>query len=60
MAAEQGAFDTDFDRATYLLSKQLMYFERYGKMFLADASLFQDRDFFERLLAESPAPPRPV
>jgi aarF domain-containing kinase len=60
MVEDQGAKNTDFDRATFLLSKQLMYFERYGKMFLADTSLFEDREFFERLLAESPSLPRPT
>jgi predicted unusual protein kinase regulating ubiquinone biosynthesis (AarF/ABC1/UbiB family) len=60
MVEAQGTMETDFDRATFLLSKQLMYFERYGKMFLADASLFEDRAFFEKLLAESPALERPT
>jgi predicted unusual protein kinase regulating ubiquinone biosynthesis (AarF/ABC1/UbiB family) len=50
--AEHGAIGSDFDRATFLLGKQLMYFERYGKMFLSDVSLLSDRDFFVRLLAE--------
>ena len=36
----EGAVATDFDRATFLLSKQLMYFERYGKMYMRDVSLF--------------------
>jgi predicted unusual protein kinase regulating ubiquinone biosynthesis (AarF/ABC1/UbiB family) len=39
-----------FDRGTFLLGKQLLYFERYGKLFLADRSLFEDRAFFEALL----------
>ena len=51
--AEHGAIGTDFDRGTFLLGKQLMYFERYGKMFLSDVSLLSDRKFFEGLLAES-------
>jgi len=50
---EHGAIGTDFDRGTFLLGKQLMYFERYGKMFLSDVSLLSDRKFFEGLLAES-------
>jgi predicted unusual protein kinase regulating ubiquinone biosynthesis (AarF/ABC1/UbiB family) len=51
-AADFGGYDSDFDRGTFLLSKQLMYFERYGKMYLTDVSLFEDRAFFEVLLAE--------
>lgn len=45
-----------FDRGTFLLGKQLVYFERYGKLFLADRSIFEDRAFFEALLA-APVPP---
>jgi aarF domain-containing kinase len=54
-AEDYGGYDSDFDRGTFLLSKQLMYFERYGKMYLKDASLFEDREFFEILLADEPA-----
>lgn len=51
----QGVTGSDFDRGTFLLSKQLAYFERYGKMFLADRPLLDDRAFFEALLEESPS-----
>lgn len=51
MLDEHGGYGTDFDRGQFLLSKQLMYFERYGKMFFEDVSLFEDRDFFEKALA---------
>lgn len=51
-AADYGGYGTDFDRGTFLLTKQLMYFERYGKMYLKDVSLFEDREFFEVLLNE--------
>ena len=40
-----------YDRGIFLLSKQLLYFERYGKMFLGDRSIIEDRDFFVDLLA---------
>jgi len=50
--AAHGAIGSNFDRGTFLLGKQLMYFERYGKMFLSDVSLLSDRKFFEQLLAE--------
>ncbi len=49
--ARHGGRGTSFDRGTFLLAKQLLYFERYGKMFLGDTSLLADRPFFERLLA---------
>ncbi|HSV06216.1 MAG TPA: AarF/UbiB family protein [Candidatus Binatus sp.] len=48
-----GAIGSEFDRGTFLLGKQLAYFERYGKMFLSDVSLLADRKFFEALLAET-------
>ena len=49
--ARHGGRGTSFDRGTFLLGKQLLYFERYGKMFLGDQSLLADRAFFEELLA---------
>jgi len=51
-AAEAGGgVASDFDRGTFLLGKQLMYFERYGKMFLSDTPLLADKDFLTSLLA---------
>jgi predicted unusual protein kinase regulating ubiquinone biosynthesis (AarF/ABC1/UbiB family) len=41
----------EFDRGMFLLAKQLLYFERYGKLYLSDVSLVSDRDFFEALIA---------
>ena len=52
MADERGVTQSDWDRSTFLLSKQLMYFERYGKLYLSDRSLFQDQEFFRAALAE--------
>jgi hypothetical protein len=54
LADQSGGTDSDFDRGTFLLGKQLMYFERYGKMFLADVPLLHDRAFFETLLKSAP------
>jgi len=51
MVDAHGVVGSDFDRGTFLLSKQLMYFERYGRMFMSDVSLLSDRDFFTALLA---------
>jgi len=42
--------ENGFDRSLLLLGKQLVYFERYGKLFLPDASLLEDRAFFTGLL----------
>lgn len=52
-AAEAGGgVSSDFDRGTFLLGKQLMYFERYGKMFLSDTPLLSDRDFMTALVGQ--------
>lgn len=54
LAEEHGGAGSDFDRGTFLLGKQLLYFERYGKMFLSDVALLEDEQFFRTLLAEQP------
>jgi hypothetical protein len=41
----------EFDRGMFLLAKQLLYFERYGKLYLNDVSLVSDRAFFASLIA---------
>ena len=50
-----GALGSPFDRATFLMGKQLVYFERYGKMFLPDVPLLWNKEAFAALLAELPA-----
>lgn len=50
-ALEHGGLNSAFDRQAFLLSKQLMYFERYGKMFLSDTSILSDREFFSAVLS---------
>jgi predicted unusual protein kinase regulating ubiquinone biosynthesis (AarF/ABC1/UbiB family) len=52
-----GGMDSEFDRGSFLLAKQLMYFERYGKMFMADTPILADRSFFESLVAAADIPP---
>ncbi len=44
-----------FDRDMLLLTKQLLYFERYGQMYLSDLALFSDREFFGALVADGTA-----
>lgn len=39
-----------FDRGVFLLAKQLLYFERYGRMYLSDVSLLEDEGFFRAIL----------
>ena len=51
IAESSGGLNSDFDRGTFLLGKQLMYFERYGKLFLSDVPILNDPDFLRQLLA---------
>ena len=41
----------EFDRGMFLLVKQLLYFERYGKMYLGNVALLDDREFFAKLVS---------
>lgn len=51
LAEDEGIVDSDFERGMFLLSKALMYFERYGKMYMADQALFEDEEFFRTALS---------
>jgi hypothetical protein len=51
MADESGGLMSEFDRGTFLLAKQLMYFERYGRMFVSEIPILNDREFIGALLA---------
>ena len=51
MADESGGLMSEFDRGTFLLAKQLMYFERYGRMFISEIPILNDREFIGQLLA---------
>lgn len=53
---KSGVRDTSFDRGMFLLGKQLVYFDRYGKLFFPDTPLMWDEDAFRRLLAEPLVP----
>ncbi len=53
MAVEGGGMMTSFDRGNFLLGKQLMYFERYGRLYLKDRAILNDREFLAELLNET-------
>ncbi len=55
LAEEAGGLMSEFTRGAFLLAKQFMYFERYGKLFLPDRPILADRDFLAALVAEAPA-----
>jgi predicted unusual protein kinase regulating ubiquinone biosynthesis (AarF/ABC1/UbiB family) len=50
MADESGGLMSEFDRGAFLLAKQLMYFERYGRMFVSEVPILNDRAFITQLL----------
>ncbi len=54
--AESGGAGSSFDRGTFLLSKQLVYLDRYGKLYLPDTPLLWDPTVFRALL-EVPVTP---
>jgi len=56
LAVEGGGLMSEFDRSNFLLGKQLMYFERYGRMYLSDRAILTDREFLAQLLAEEGGP----
>lgn len=41
---------TGFAQSNFLLFKQLLYFERYGKLYLADTALMGDREWLQHVL----------
>ncbi len=49
-----GFADTGLAQANFMLFKQLLYFERYGKMYMADSALMQDQAWLRKVLEESP------
>lgn len=55
LAMAGGGLMTEFDRANFLLAKQLMYFERYGRLYLQDRPILSERAFLQGLLDELPA-----
>lgn len=50
MAEAEGVYESEFERGMFLLTKALMYFERYGKMYMADVGIFSDEEFFRAAL----------
>lgn len=51
MAEAEGIHESEFERGLFLLTKALMYFERYGKMYMSDVGIFEDEEFFRTALS---------
>lgn len=60
MGAEQGIPDMPFNRGIMMLVKQLLYFDRYGHLFLGDSALLDDGAYFTAMLDEPPLVARPA
>jgi hypothetical protein len=50
LAEAEGVYESEFERGLFLLTKALMYFERYGKMYMSDVGIFEDEKFFRQAL----------
>lgn len=55
LAMAGGGLMSEFDRANFLLAKQLMYFERYGRLYLQDRPILSEREFLQGLIDDLPA-----
>jgi aarF domain-containing kinase len=55
IAEVSGGINSEFTRGMFLLAKQFMYFERYGKLFMADRPILADREFLAQLVAQAGA-----
>jgi len=51
-AMDAGQFEAEVQRQTFLAAKQLLYLERYGRMYLPDEALLSDKEFLRAALAE--------
>jgi aarF domain-containing kinase len=50
---EIGVAETEFRQANFLAAKQLVYLERYWKMYMPESPILGDRDFISAALRES-------
>lgn len=54
-AAANGTFEAPTMRMGFLSMKQMVYLERYGRMYIPDEALFGDTEFIRRVLVDAPA-----
>jgi predicted unusual protein kinase regulating ubiquinone biosynthesis (AarF/ABC1/UbiB family) len=59
IAAADRVFESSMMRMGFLSTKQLVYLERYGRMYIPDEALLGDTDFVRRALAGGPATAAP-
>jgi predicted unusual protein kinase regulating ubiquinone biosynthesis (AarF/ABC1/UbiB family) len=51
IAFEDGYHETSFQRSNFLSSKQLIYLERYGRMYVPEHAILGDKEFLETVVA---------
>jgi predicted unusual protein kinase regulating ubiquinone biosynthesis (AarF/ABC1/UbiB family) len=56
-AAAAGTFELPTMRMSFLSMKQLVYLERYGRMYIPEEALIADHDFVRAVLADLPPVP---
>ena len=56
LSFKSGYFDTSFQRSNFLASKQLVYLERYGRMYVPEHAVLGDHEFLEGVMARANQP----
>ena len=56
LSFKTGYFDTSFQRSNFLASKQLVYLERYGRMYVPEHAILGDHEFLESVMARASQP----
>ncbi|MGE3074782.1 MAG: ABC1 kinase family protein [Dehalococcoidia bacterium] len=51
IAFDDGYHENSFQRSNFLSSKQLIYLERYGRMYVPEHAILGDREFLETVVA---------
>ena len=51
IAFEDGYHENSFQRSNFLSSKQLIYLERYGRMYVPEHAILGDKEFLETVVA---------
>ena len=53
LSFKTGYFDTSFQRSNFLASKQLVYLERYGRMYVPEHAILGDHEFLQGVMARA-------
>lgn len=56
LSFKTGYFETSFQRSNFLASKQLVYLERYGRMYVPEHAILGDHEFLAGVMARASEP----